>query len=144
MREGDAVLARSRSWSVDAYRQCLWEFFLAGIFYNQSVIPWSLHPRSQLNADLQERQSLTALDMNADSLYGFSRRPYIEAAADGHVRMARGDSLCGTGAWQVVVVAAAGIVGRDGGEGVQRQVAVQQTAAWMDKHTGQTNRTSRD
>lgn len=53
---------------------------------------------------------------------------YIEAAADGHVRVSRGDLLDGTVPWEVVIVPAGGVVTGDGGEGVQRQVTVLQTA----------------
>lgn len=53
---------------------------------------------------------------------------YIQTAANGHVGVARGNLFGRAGAGQVVVVAAAGIVARDEGEGVQRQVLVEQTA----------------
>lgn len=41
----------------------------------------------------------------------------------------RGDLLRWAGPWQVVVVTATGVISRDGKEGVQRQIPVQQTAA---------------
>lgn len=59
---------------------------------------------------------------------------YIITTADGHVRVAWGHLLSWAGARQVVVVDAAGIVAGDGGEGVQRQVLVQQTAGQTDSN----------
>lgn len=53
---------------------------------------------------------------------------YIVAAADGHVGVSWGDLLARAWARQVVVVDAAGVVAGDGGERVQRQIPVQQTA----------------
>lgn len=53
---------------------------------------------------------------------------YIVAAADGHVGVTWGDPLGRAGARQVVVVDAVGVVAGDGGEGVQRQIPVLQTA----------------
>lgn len=53
---------------------------------------------------------------------------YIVAAAHSHVGVPRGDLLGRAGAWQVVVMATAGIAARDGGVGVQREIPVQQTA----------------
>lgn len=54
--------------------------------------------------------------------------PYVVAATDGHVRVARGHPLHGAGAGQVVVVDAAGVAGGDGGEGFQGEEPVEQTA----------------
>ena len=62
------------------------------------------------------------------------------AAAHRHVRVAWGDPLSRAGAWQVVVVAAAGVVTGDGGEGVQGQILVLQTAGGTDRQGGQTER----
>lgn len=68
---------------------------------------------------------------------------YIVAAADGHVGVSWGDLLARAWARQVVVVDAAGVVAGDGGERVQRQIPVQQTARQAERererlltHTG--------
>lgn len=60
---------------------------------------------------------------------------YIVAAADGHVGVTWGDPLGRAGARQVVVVDAVGVVAGDGGEGVQRQIPVLQTATHTHTHT---------
>ena len=60
---------------------------------------------------------------------------YIVATADGHVGVTRGDPLGRAGARQVVVVDAVGVVAGDGGEGVQRQIPVLQTATHTHTHT---------
>lgn len=60
---------------------------------------------------------------------------YIVAAADGHVGVTWGDSLGRAGARQVVVVDAVGVVAGDGGEGVQRQIPVLQTATHTHTYT---------
>lgn len=54
---------------------------------------------------------------------------YIEAAADGHGGMTWGDLLCWAGPRKMVVITATGVVSRNGREGVQRQIPVEQTAA---------------
>lgn len=61
---------------------------------------------------------------------------YIVAAADGHVGVTWGDSLGRAGARQVVVVNAVGVVAGDGGERVQRQIPVLQTATHTHTHRG--------
>lgn len=67
----------------------------------------------------------------------FLASSYIVAAADGHVGVARGHLLRRAGAGQVVVMDAAGIVGGDGGEGVQSQMPVEQTAERQEQSVGQ-------
>lgn len=69
--------------------------------------------------------------------WSFLASSYIVAAADGHVRVARGHLLRRAGAGQVVVMDAAGVVAGDGGEGVQRQMPVEQTAERRERSVGQ-------
>lgn len=69
--------------------------------------------------------------------WSFLASSYIIAAADGHVRVARGHLLRRAGAGQMVVMDAAGIVAGDGGEGVQRQMFVEQTAERQEQSVGQ-------
>lgn len=60
--------------------------------------------------------------------------PYVVAAADSHVRMARGHPLYWAGAGQVVVVDAAGVAGGQGGKGVEWEEPVKQTAGQQKAH----------
>lgn len=69
--------------------------------------------------------------------WSFLASSYIVAAADGHVRVARGHLLRRAGAGQMVVMDAAGVVAGDGGEGVQRQMLVEQTAEGHEQSVGQ-------
>lgn len=69
-------------------------------------------------------------DANWTNVFSPGPRPisYIITTADRHVGVARGHPLSRAGARQMVVVDTAGVVAGDRGEGVQRQVLVQQTA----------------
>ena len=53
---------------------------------------------------------------------------HLLPAAYGRVWVLGRDPLHLAGSWQVVVIATVGVVSGDGGEGVQRQVLVEQTA----------------
>ncbi len=123
-------------------RQSLWHFFFAGIFHDQDVITCRRQTPSQLHADLQQKKktilktqfklqfSLFVWNTNthAAQTLPLLSLTHIISAADSHVGVAWGDPLTWAGARQVVVVDTAGVVAGDEGEGVQRQISVQQTA----------------
>lgn len=56
VQQVEAVLVGSCSRHVDSDRQSLWQFFLAGVFYDQNVITRGRQTPVQLDADLQQKQ----------------------------------------------------------------------------------------
>lgn len=63
------------------------------------------------------------------------RFTHVMAAAHCHVRVAWGHTLRWAGVWQMVIIYTAGVIARDGGDIVKRQVLVQQTAGDTPKKT---------
>ncbi len=98
--------------------------------FRQADIKLSGQTEVWLTLQLSLTLCVSASKTNTHTAQTFSPFPlsYIVATADGHVGVLRGDLLSWAGAWQVVVVDAVGIVAGHGGEGVQRQISVQQTA----------------
>lgn len=130
VQQSDQVLVCPWSWHINHYRQCLWKFLFTRIFYYQSVIPRGGQTSLQLDANLQQKVETVEIWIVLQFISSVHDRTwlsYIIATADGHVRVAWSDLLSWAGSWQVVVTTAAGIVARDGGEGVQREIPVQQT-----------------
>lgn len=129
VQQGDAVPVCPRSRHVCSDGQSLWQLFLAGIFHDQNVITGGRQTPSQLDADLQQKNNGSCYRTQTGQTFSVPvPLSYIIATADRHVGVARGHPLSRAGARQMVVVDAAGVVAGDGGEGVQRQIPVQQTA----------------
>ena len=68
---------------------------------------------------------------------------YIKSTADSHLRVTRRQPLRGAGPGQMVITAAAGISTREGGERLQRQMLVQQTAEQTETDSLEKNKKNR-
>lgn len=118
----------SGSWHVSRNRQRLWQLFFTGIFHDQHVVASRWQTASQLNRQLCPETPVSAPQESKQPGHFLSALTHIVTATHRHVGMAGGHSLSWAWVWQMVVIHTAGVVSRDGGGGVKRQIPVQQTA----------------